>query len=193
MRAGIPFVLILAALWAQPAAAQPERPRENTVAIGGDVGFLASDNGASDTVPTLRTATATVDAFVEYYYTARSSLRVMYGRAAPEFESIPGRSLRRQHFNLNFIYNWELGRFRLFATVGGGAYFLSGRESGNLVGRAVTKPGGSLGWGGEYYFRTFAVKSEMGVHILNDEKKFPELDGQTLTAFTWTFGIKVPF
>jgi hypothetical protein len=94
---------------------------------------------------------------------------------------------------LNFLYNWELGRFRPFATAGGGAYFLSGRESGKLVGSAVTKPGGSLGWGGEYYFRTFAVKSEMNVHILDKEKRFSELTDNTLTAFTWTFGIKVPF
>jgi hypothetical protein len=35
------------------------------------------------------------------------------------------------------------------------------------------KPGGSLGWGGEYYLRTFAVKSEMIVHILGKEKNFP--------------------
>jgi hypothetical protein len=173
--------------------AQPERARENTVAIGGDVGFLASDNGASDDAPVLQAATANVDAFVEYYYTARTSLRLMYGWAAAQFDSMPDRSLRRHHLTLNFLYNWELGRFRPFATVGGGAYFLSGRESGNLVGRAVTKPGGSLGWGCEYYFRTFAVKSEMNVHILDKEKNFPELNGNTLTAFTWTFGIKVPF
>ncbi len=193
MRAGIFIALILAALWPRPAAAQPERPRHNTVAVGGDVGFLASDNGTSDSAPTLQTATGNVDAFVEYYYTPRASLRLMYGWAAPEFDSIPERTLRRHHLNLNFLYNWGLGRFRLFATVGGGAYFLSGRESGNLVGAAMTKPGGSLGWGVEYYFRTFAVKSEMNVHILNEEKRFPEFNGKTLTAFTWTFGIKVPF
>ena len=40
---------------------------------------------------------------------------------------------------------------------------------------------------------TFAVKSEMNVHILDKEKSLPELNDNTLTAFTWTFGIKVPF
>lgn len=193
MRTRTIVVLIIAATWPQPAMAQSDLPRENTVAVGGDVGFLASDNGASDGTRVLQVATANADAFVEYYYTARTSLRVMYGWAAPQFESMPDRSLRRHHLTLNFLYNWELGRFRPFATVGGGAYFLSGRDGGNLVGRAVTKPGGSLGWGGEYYFRTFAVKSEMNVHVLDQEKNFPELTDNTLTAFTWTFGIKVPF
>lgn len=193
MRSGTFVALILMTLWPEQAAAQAERPRENTVAIGGDVGFLASDNGASDSTQVLQATTGTFDAFVEYYYTARTSLRVMYGWASPEFDSTPERKLRRHQVTFNFLYNWEFGRFRPFATVGGGAYFLSGREGGSLVGPAVTKPGGSLGWGGEFYFRTFAVKSEMNVHILDKEKSFPEFNDNTLTAFTWTFGIKVPF
>jgi hypothetical protein len=106
---------------------------------------------------------------------------------------MPNRSLRRHQLNLNVIYNWDLGRFRPFATLGGGTYFLSRREDGAVLGRTVAKPGGSVGWGGEYYLRTFALKSEMNVHILNTEREFSELDGSTLTAFTWTFGIKVAF
>jgi hypothetical protein len=185
--------MILATVWPEAAAAQTARARENTVVVGADVGFLASDSGASGDDQALQSATGNVDAYVEYYYTPRASLRVMYGWAAPQFESPPARTLRRHQLNVNFIYNWELGRFRPFATVGGGAYFLGRREGGDLVGSSVIKPGGSLGWGGEYYFRTFAVKSEMNVHVLNEEKNFPELNGKTLTAFTWTFGIKVPF
>ena len=114
------------------------------------------------------------------------------GWAAPQFESMPERSLRRQHLNLNVIYNWPIGRFRPFATIGGGTYFLSQRQGGDLIGSAA-KPGGSLGWGGEFHFRTFAVKSEMNVHILSEETSLPELLGVTLTAFSWTFGLKVPF
>ena len=117
----------------------------------------------------------------------------MYGWASPEIEAIPGRSLRRQHLNVNLVYNWEFGRFRPFATAGGGTYFLSRRQAGAAVGDSVAKPGGNVGWGAEYYLRVFAVKSEMNVHILSDEEGFPELNGNTLAAFTWTFGIKVPF
>jgi hypothetical protein len=53
------FALILVALWPQPAAAQSEHPRENTVAIGGGVGFLTSDNGAPDVAQTLQATTGT--------------------------------------------------------------------------------------------------------------------------------------
>jgi hypothetical protein len=187
------FALILVALWPQPAAAQSEHPRENTVAIGGGVGFLASDNGTRDVAQTLQATTGNVDAFFEYYYTPRASLRVMYGWASPQFESPLGGSLRRQHLTFGFIYNWELGRFRPFATIGGGAHFLTRRNIGGQPDDRVNKPGGLLGWGGEYYFRTFAVRSEMNVHILSEEKSLPEFNGKTLTGFTWTFGIKVPF
>jgi hypothetical protein len=187
------FALILAALWPQPAAAQSEHPRENTVAIGGGVGFLASDNGTPDLAQTLQATTGNVDAFFEYYYTPRASLRMMYGWASPQFESVLGGSLRRQHLAFTFTYNIELGRFRPFGSIGGGAYFLSRRDSGTEPDRKVTKPGGLLGWGGEYYFRTFAMRTEMNVHILSEEKSLSEFNGKTLTAFAWTFGIKVPF
>jgi hypothetical protein len=193
MRSATLLALILAALWPQPAAAQPEYPRENTVAIGGGVGFLASDTGTPDVAQTLQATTGNVDAFFEYYYTPRGSLRVMYGWASPEFDSTLGGSLRRQHLTFSFIYNWELGRFRPFATIGGGAYLLTRRKTGGEPDHRVNKPGGLLGWGGEYYFRTFAVRSEMNVHILSEEKSLPEFNGKTLTGFTWTFGIKVPF
>ena len=193
MRVPLILVLILASGWPRAAAAQIRQPAANTVAIGGDVGILAPDNEENNGATTLQSVTGNFDAFVEYYHTDRASLRGMYGWAAPQFESTPERTLQRHQLTLNFIYNWQLGRFRPFATVGGGAYFLSRREGGEVVGRAVTKPGGILGWGGEFYLRTFAVKSEMNVHILGEEKEFPELNGRTLTAFTWTFGIKVPF
>jgi hypothetical protein len=184
--------LILVALWPQPAASQSKPPRENTVAIGGSVGFLASDNGTPDVAQVLQATTGNVDAFFEYYYTPRASLRVMYGWASPEFEATVGGSLRRQHLTFGFVYNWELGGFRPFATIGGGAHFLNSRKTDQPDHR-VNKPGGLLGWGVEYFFRTFAVRSEMNVHILSEEKSLPEFNGKTLTGFTWTFGIKVPF
>ena len=79
------------------------------------------------------------------------------------------------------------------ATIGGGAYFLRRREGGESLGEGVTRPGANVGWGVEYYLRTFAIKSEMNVHILSNDRDFAELDGATLSAFTWTFGLKVPF
>lgn len=192
MRTARILAMIFVSVMPSLAAAQTATPRSNTVAIGGDVGFLAPDNGDSERVRPLQETTGHVDAFVEYYYTDRVSFRAMYGWASPEFESRPEQNLRRQHLSANVICNWSLQRFRLFATIGGGAYFLSRRDT-ESTDVAVAKPGGTLGWGGEFYLRTFALRSEMTVHILNDERKLPELNGNTLTAFTWTFGIKVPF
>ena len=164
--------------------AQATSPGENAVAVGGDVGFLATNYGETS---------GTVDAYVEYYYTARASVRGLYDWSQMDFEAARERSLRRQHLLLNFVYNWEVGRFRPFVTIGGGAYFLQRREGGQSVGESVSKPGGNVGGGIEYDLRTFAIKTEMNVQILTEEERFPELNGKTLSGFTWTFGVKVPF
>lgn len=188
------LIVILAGVASAVTEAQTAGPRENTIAVGGDVGFLASDNVASEGgATTLDAVTGSADAFVEYYYTDRVSFRAMYGWAAPRFGSVPELSLRRQHVTVNLLYNWQVGRLRPFAAIGGGTVFVSRRREGNTVGQTLAKPGGALGGGAEYYFRTFAVRSEMSVHVLNDEKGIPELEGATLTGFTWTFGVKVPF
>ena len=184
------LLMIISIAWPATVAAQSAESLEHKVAVGGDVGFLAPDNGEATV---FKTATGHGDAFVEYYATDRWSLRGMYGWANLPFDSTAGRFLRRQHVNVNVLFNWRFGAFRPFAAIGGGAYFFSQRENGETVDSGFTKPGGSLGWGGEYHFRTFAVKSEMNVHILSEEETVPDFQGNTLAGFTWTFGIKVPF
>jgi hypothetical protein len=181
------MILISALICATPQAidAQVHTPGENTVALGGNVGVHAVDTVSEDDLG------ANLEAFAEYYYTPRVSLRAMYGWAEPEQALIPGGTLRHQRVLVNFIYNWELGRFRPFATVGGGAYFLQRRQDGESLGDGVTKPGGNIGWGLEYYLRTFAIRTEMNVHIL-DKEDSPAFDGE-LSGFSWTFGFKVPF
>lgn len=193
MRSVLVAAVVVVTCCPRGAVAQSAQPRGYVAAIGGDVGFLAPDNGDGEEPRALEVTTATTDAFAEYYYTDRVSLRGMFGWARPAFESMPTRWLRRQHLNLNVVYNWKLAGLRPFVTVGGGAYFLSSGERGDGKSTEVTKPGGNLGWGLEYHLRTFALKSEMNVQILNDERNLPELKGHTLTAFTWTFGLKVPF
>ena len=165
-------------------AAQPKTPSHNTMAVGGNVGFHAMDTESDDLA-------ANLEPYFEYYYTPRTSLRVMFGWAEPELQATPKRTLRQQRVLVNFLYNWDLGRFRPFATIGGGAYFLQRREGGESIGNRVTKPGGNIGWGLEFYLRTFALRTEMNVHILNKENP-PQFDGE-LSGFSWTFGFKVPF
>jgi hypothetical protein len=177
-----------------PAAhAQVRMPGSDAVAVGASVGFLAPDNEPEEAARALEDATATVEAFVEYHYDAHVSLRGMYGWAQPAFEIGEDRALRRQQLTVSVSYGWPLGRFRPFASAGGGAYLLSRRDGDRQVGNTVTKPGGLLGWGVEYYLRTVALRTEMNVHILAEEPKLPELGGRTLSAFSWTFGAKVPF
>jgi hypothetical protein len=189
----LPVVVLTGQAFSPSAYSQVADTGANTVAVGADVGFLASDNpDRPDGSLVLQSATGSADAFVEYYYTPRASFRAMYGWAAPEIESAPRAELRRQQVNVVFIYNWRIGPVRPFAFVGGGAYFIA-PEGANGAGDSVTKPGGTLGWGCEYHLRTFAVRSEMAVHVLGDEASLPTLAGQTLSAFTWTFGFKVPF
>ena len=36
-------------------------------------------------------------------------------------------------------------------------------------------------------------RTEMNVHILPEDDKLPDLGRRTPTAFTWVFGVKVPF
>ena len=193
MKRIVMYVVVLAAIVTPRAgSAQVATPQTNTVAIGGDVGFLAPDGGSGES-PHLQSAVGTVDGFVEYYYHDRVSLRGMYAWSRSQLAQVPGNSLQRQHLTAHVIYSWPLGRFRPFALAGGGAYFLNTNDHPEGPGRSVIKPGGSVGWGVEFYLRTFALRSEMNVHVLNDEIQFPELGGNTLTAFAWTFGIKVPF
>ena len=173
--------------------AQTRVPGTNTVAVGAGVGFLAPDNVEEESARALETATATFDVFVDYHYNAHVSIRGSYGWAQPAFEGDDERELRRQHATVSVAYGWSLGAFRPYASVGGGAYFLSRRWRGTRVESDVTKPGGLLGWGLEYYLRTFALRTEMNVHILTEDDKLPELGTRTPTAFTWVFGVKVPF
>lgn len=182
----------LVLLFNVPAAlAQARLPGTNTVAVGAGVGFLAPDTEAS--ARALETATATFDAFVDYHYNAHVSIRGSYGWAQPAFEDDGDRAFRRQHVAVSVAYGWLLGAFRPYASLGGGAYFLSRRQGDARFGGDVTKPGGILGWGLEYYLRTFALRTEMNVHILTADDKLPELGPRTPTAFTWVFGVKVPF
>ena len=66
---GTLVALVLVTLWPQPTTAQTKTPSDNTIVIGADVGFLASDNGAPDSAQALQATTgATVDPFAAYLF-----------------------------------------------------------------------------------------------------------------------------
>ena len=184
------IVVLLVAL---PGLAQTRTPGPDTIAVGAGVGFLAPANEEDDSARRFEAATGTVEAFLDYHYNAHVSIRGSYGWAQPAFEGTDDDALRRQHVAVSVAYGWPLGSFRPHASIGGGAFFLSHRQGNGRVGRDITKPGGVLGWGLEYYLRTFALRTEMNVHMLTVDDELPEVGRQTPSAFTWVFGVKVPF
>jgi hypothetical protein len=183
---------VVVLLVASPGLAQTRTPGPNTVAVGAGVGFLAPANEEDDSARAFEAATATVEAFVDYHYNSRVSIRGTYGWAQPAFEATGDDALRRQHVAVSIVYGWPLRSFRPYASIGGGAYFLSHRQGNARAGNNITKPGGVLGWGLEYYLRTFALRTEMNVHMLTEEDEL-QIGRQTPSAFTWVFGVKVPF
>jgi hypothetical protein len=184
---------IVVLLVASPGLAQTRTPGPDTIAVGAGVGFLAPANEEDDSARRFEAATGTVEAFLDYHYNAHVSIRGSYGWAQPAFDGADDDVLRRQHVTVSVAYGWTLGSFRPYASIGGGAFFLSHRQGNGRVGPDITKPGGVLGWGLEYYLRTFALRTEMSVQMLTQEDKLPEIGRQTPSAFTWVFGVKVPF
>ena len=171
------------------AQGQIELPRRNTVTIGGDVGalFIEGDGLFRND------STASAAAHIEYYYTPRVALRGSFGYANPEYEADTARTLRQKRVLFNVLYypltgrSRKFNRFRPFATLGGGAYFLSTRSAERTVDRSGGKAGANFGVGGEYWWRTFAVRSEVLVHVVGKAD-----DGTGVSGATWMFGIKVP-
>ena len=184
---------IVALLDASPGLAQSRTPGPDTIALGAGVGFLAPANEEDDSARAFEAATGTIEAFLDYHYNAHVSIRGSYGWAQPALEGAGADALRRQHVAVSVAYGWTLGSFRPYASIGGGAYFLSHRQGNARVGNTINKPGGILGWGLEYYLRTFALRTEMSVHMLTKEDDLPEIGRQTPSAFTWVFGVKIPF
>jgi hypothetical protein len=184
---------IVVLLDASPGLAQTPTPGPDAVAAGVGVGFLAPANDEDESPRAFEPATGTIEAFLDYHYNTHVSIRGGYGWAQPAFEGTGDDALRRQHVAVSVAYGWPLRSFRPYASIGGGAYFLSRRQGNARVGNTITKPGGVLGWGLEYYLRTFALRTEMNVHMLTVDDELPEVGRQTPSAFTWMIGVKVPF
>lgn len=172
------------------ASAQVQLPAQNTLTIGGDVGvlYIEGDPAKEDYF-----GTASVAAHIEYYYNPRVSLRGSFGFANPEYQSDAERTLQQKRILLNVLYYPFTGRsgtferFRPFATIGGGAYFLESRRADLTIHNSGGKAGGNFGGGAEYWWRTFAVRTEFLVHVLGKAD-----DGTSVNGATWMFGFKVP-
>lgn len=173
------------------ASAQVRLPTPNTVSIGFDVGPLYAEG---DPLKKDYFATASVAAHVEYNYNPRVSLRGSFGYANPEYPSDAARTLQQKRVLFNVLYypltgrSRRFDRFRPFATIGGGAYLLKTRlVAGQTVHDSGGKAGGNFGGGAEYWWRSFAVRTEFLVHVVGKAD-----DGTSVNGATWMFGFKIP-
>ena len=170
------MVPMLALLVLIPATAMAQRrvPAAESGAIGGDVGlFLPRDENLS--------SGPVIEGFYEYYFSARTSMRIGFGWAEPESDVDEEDSLRIMRVPFDMVYNWEGGAVHPFVGAGLGAYFLQLKDNGRSFGDSETKVGATIFGGAEFFTgRTTSLKAEARYHIVDDVLGV-EADGLALT------------
>jgi hypothetical protein len=170
------MVPMLALLMLIPATAMAQRrvPAAESGAVGGEVGLFFPADDSLSTGPVL-------EGFYEYYFTARTSMRVGLGWAEPESDVDDEDSLRIIRVPFDMVYNWERGAVHPFVGAGIGAYFLQLKDNGQSFGDSATKLGATLFGGAEFFTGpTTALKAEARYHIVDDVLGV-EGDGLALT------------
>lgn len=144
------------------AAAQGRVPAAESGALGGDIGVIAPREEALSTGVTL-------EGFYEYYFSARSSMRLGLGWANVPFDREEDDSLRTLRVPVDLVYNWEHGEVHPFVGAGIGIYFVQLKDNGESIGDSETKLGATLLGGAEFFIGpTFAVKGEARYHVVGD-------------------------
>jgi opacity protein-like surface antigen len=174
------FVLALVVTAPGVATAQGRVPHTESTALGVDFGtFRPSADSLENGLA--------MDVFYEYYFMPRTSLRLAFGWANPEFDGSET-SLRQQALRMDLNYNWEGGSWHPFVGAGFGAYFVQQRNNGNDIGETETKPGFNLGGGVEYFLNNnLALKGEGRWH------QIPKVRGISPSGFAFTAGVKTYF
>lgn len=173
---------ILATLVAlAPALAYAQTPQTDSAAVGADIGvFLPREDG-------LKSGLA-ADAFYEYYFSPRMSIRLGGGWMNPKFENEEDDSMRYIRIGGDLVHNWEGGTIHPFVGAGLGVYFLQAKDNGDSVGDQETKLGGSLFGGAEFFTsNTVSVKAEAKYHLISNPGAFNP-DG-----FSLSIGLKKYF
>jgi len=133
VRAATCLTLMLA--FASPLFAQSnvQTPDKGVVGYGVDVGVLFPDAAFENTLA--------IDGFGEYYVTPRVSIRGLIGFASPGVTGRTEDHFRQVKLLFSGTYNWPYGKWRPFAAVGAGAYFvrLWDETSGNVTKVVVAK------------------------------------------------------
>lgn len=158
--------------------ASAQTPNTRVTAAGADFGVLWPDD-ALETAPT-------IDAFGEYYFSPRVSIRGLLGWASPGVKNRTEDHFRQVKLLFNGTYNWEGGRLHPFATAGAGAYFVRLKREGGTDPDGETRGGINVGGGVEYFAgaRT-AVKGEARFDIVSHPPGLSDA-----TGFALTIGLK---
>ena len=180
MKTFIQHSILTATLLALPSVAMAQRvPATDSGAIGGEVGLFIPREDALSIGPAL-------EGFYEYYFSARTSVRVGLGWARPKYDDDERRSVRYLRVPVDVVYNWEGGAVHPFVGAGLGIYFLQDRFDGENLGEAETKLGGTLFGGVEFFTsRTAAVKIEARYHAVRRAGIDP--DGLAITVGLKTY------
>jgi hypothetical protein len=149
-------------LAAASGAAQGRVPSEDSGAIGGDIGIVAPRDEALSTGVTL-------EGFYEYYFSARTSVRLGLGWANLPLEREDDDSLRSLRVPIDLVYNWEHGEVHPFVGAGVGIYFVQQKDNGESVGDSETKLGATFSGGAEFFTGpTISIKAEARYHLVGD-------------------------
>jgi hypothetical protein len=163
MKATIAGCITVVALLAVPGSALAQRtPSAESGAVGGDVGlFLPFDDALGSGLA--------LEGFYEYYFTARTSLRLGLGWANPSFDREDEDSLRHFRVAMDVVRNWEGGTIHPFVGGGAGIYFLQPNDNGVSAGDSETKFGATIFGGVEYFTsNTWSIKGEVRFHLISD-------------------------
>jgi outer membrane protein with beta-barrel domain len=144
---------------ASPATAQFRQrvPHAQSMAAGLDGAAFVPSSTEGDRLD----SAPMISGFVEYYPTARLSLRGSAGFTQPTVTGSPIDEVRIVPLRFDVIYNWEGGKWHPFVEGGGGAYVMQYRRRGGPIADWDTQPGFGAGGGVEYFFtRTTSFKGE---------------------------------
>jgi hypothetical protein len=163
---------LLALLVAVPSSAQT--PDTGLIGVGADFGVLFPDDAFEKAV--------TIDTFAEYYVTPRVSVRGLFAWASPGFENRTEDHFRQVKLLFNGVYNWELGTWHPFATVGAGAYFVRVLLDRLDDPDSETRGGINFGGGTEYFLDDMSsIKGELRWDVVSHPPGLPNASGFTIT------------
>lgn len=172
------FLILLGMAGEIDAQTRVNTPDKGVIGYGVDVGVLFPDDAFENTL--------TIDGFGEYYVTPRISVRAMLAFANPGLSGRTEDHFRQWKLLFSGDYNWEMGRWRPFATFGAGIHWVRLHLDDTNDPDGETRGGLNLGGGIEFILNNeSAIKTELRWDVVSHPFPLPDA-----TATALTFGYK---